>query len=398
MCRSRTPTSSQWPSLPQAEDDPLVTGAHRSTRAVIDLDALRFNVRQLAAKAGASELWMVVKANAYGHGAVACARAALSSGASGLCVALTQEALELRAAGIDAPIMVLSEQPQDDVPLLVRHGIVCIVYNSAYIEALAIESRRRSVRTRVHLKIDTGMHRVGVSPERAAGLAADIVGRDSLELEGVITHLAAADDPSHPVTERQLDEFRRVLGEVRAVTPGLRHVHVANSAATLRSLLPECTMVRVGIAAYGLQPGSGVASFVGALRPVMSLRSRVSHVQRVPAGEGVSYGQREILDRDTTIATLPIGYADGIPRRSWETRARILVGGVPRRIVGTVTMDQLMVDCADDQVQVGDEAVVFGVQGGHSIGVEQWAEALGTITYEVVTAISSRVPRDYVGA
>jgi alanine racemase len=241
------------------------------------------------------------------------------------------------------------------------------------------------------------MHRVGVAPEHAARVAAGIVRDQALELHGVMTHLAASDDPSHPVTERQLDDFRRVVAEVRAVAPDIRHVHVANSAATLRALLPECTMVRVGIAAYGLEPGPGVAALTADLQPVMSLRSHVLHVQRVRAGEGVSYGQRVTLERDTTIATLPIGYADGIPRRAWQTGVRILVRGVPRRILGTVTMDQLMVDCGDDQVSIGDEAVLFGTQDQHRIRVEEWAAALDTITYEIVTAISARVPRDYSG-
>lgn len=371
--------------------------SRRATRAVVDLDALRSNVGHLAAAAGASELWVVVKANAYGHGAIRCARTALAAGANGLCVALTQEAVELREAGIDAPLMVLSEQPRDDVPSLVRHGVICVVYNSAYVELLAAESRRQSRRTQVHLKVDTGMHRVGVAPEHAARVAAGIVRDQALELHGVMTHLAASDDPSHPVTERQLDDFRRVVAEVRAVAPDIRHVHVANSAATLRALLPECTMVRVGIAAYGLEPGPGVAALTADLQPVMSLRSHVLHVQRVRAGEGVSYGQRVTLERDTTIATLPIGYADGIPRRAWQTGVRILVRGVPRRILGTVTMDQLMVDCGDDQVSIGDEAVLFGTQDQHRIRVEEWATALDTITYEIVTAISARVPRDYSG-
>jgi alanine racemase len=188
-----------------------------------------------------------------------------------------------------------------------------------------------------------------------------------------------------------------VLAVVRGVAPTLRHVHVANSAATLRHLLPECTMVRAGIALYGLQPGEGVAELAGKLRPVMSLRTAVGHVQRLPVGEAVSYGLRTVLERDTTVATLPVGYADGIARRSWSTPARVLVGGKPRRIVGVVTMDQMMVDCGDDAVSVGDEAVIFGVQSGAVVRVEDWASALDTITYEIVCAVSARVPRVYVG-
>ncbi|MFM8714660.1 MAG: alanine racemase, partial [Actinomycetota bacterium] len=347
-----------------------LSAVRRATRADIDLASLRANVQSLAVAAGTSELWAVVKANAYGHGAVPCAQAALSAGAHGLCVALTQEALELRDAGIGAPIMVLSEQPVADIPLLVRNDVICVAYNAHYIAELAAESERfatqltvsqRAVhRTRVHLKVDTGMHRVGVAPTDAVERAKMITSAASLELHGVMTHLATADDPAQAATQRQLDEFRRVLAEIRRVAPSLRHVHVANSAATLRKLLPECTMVRAGIALYGLNPGDGVASLARGLRPVMTLRTEVLHVQRLRAGEGVSYGLRTVLSRDTTVATLPIGYADGIARRAWQTPARILVGGKPRRILGVVTMDQLMVDCEDDTVTIGDEAVIFG--------------------------------------
>ena len=369
--------------------------SRRSTVAEIDLVALRDNVRVLAREAGNAQLWAVVKANAYGHGAVACARAALAAGAEGLCVALTQEAVELRLAGIEAPVMVLSEQPHDDLDALVRWQVICVAYNERYIAALADAARRTGTRTLVHLKVDTGMHRVGVAPSQAVARAKSIVEHSHLALDGVMTHLATADDPSHPATQRQLASFREVLQPIRDIAPQLRHVHVANSAATLRHLLPECTMVRVGIAIYGLQPGEGVAELTTNLRPVMSLRTAVSHVQRLRAGEGVSYGLRSVMDRDTTIATLPLGYADGIARRAWSTAARVLVGGKHRRIVGVVTMDQLMVDCGDDNVAVGDEAIIFGEQGDASVSVEDWATALDTITYEIVCAVSARVPRVY---
>ena len=372
--------------------------ATRATRATIDLAALRHNVAVLAEQAGTLQLWAVVKANAYGHGAVQCAQAALAAGAHGLCVALTQEAVELRTAGIDAPIMVLSEQPVSDAPILVAHRVVCVAYNEHYISALASAAATQAERTLVHLKIDTGMHRVGVTPAAAVARAQMIAHSKHLVLDGVMTHLATADDPAHSATMQQVAAFTDVLRDIRAVAPDLQHVHVANSAATLRAIGLDCTLVRAGIALYGLQPGAGVASLVAGLQPVMALRSRVLHVQRLAAGQGVSYGLRTVLDRDSTIATLPLGYADGIARRAWQTSARVLVGGRARRIVGVVTMDQMMVDCGDDTVAVGDEAVVFGTQSQQSITVDDWAAALDTISYEVVCAISPRVPRDFVGA
>ena len=372
--------------------------ATRATRATIDLAALRHNVAVLAEQAGTLQLWAVVKANAYGHGAVQCAQAALAAGAHGLCVALTQEAVELRTAGIDAPIMVLSEQPVSDAPILVAHRVVCVAYNEHYISALASAAATQAERTLVHLKIDTGMHRVGVAPAAAVARAQMIAHSKHLVLDGVMTHLATADDPTHSATMQQVAAFTDAVRDIRAVAPDLQHVHVANSAATLRALGLDCTLVRAGIALYGLQPGAGVASLVAGLQPVMALRSRVLHVQRLAAGQGVSYGLRTVLDRDSTIATLPLGYADGIARRAWQTSARVLVGGRARRIVGVVTMDQMMVDCGDEAVAVGDEAVIFGTQSQQSITVDDWAAALDTISYEVVCAISPRVPRDFVGA
>ena len=382
--------------------------ATRATRATIDLAALRHNVAVLAEQAGTLQLWAVVKANAYGHGAVQCAQAALAAGAHVLCVALTQEAVELRTAGIDAPIMVLSEQPVSDAPILVAHRVVCVAYNEHYIAALASAAlasaalasaaATQAERTLVHLKIDTGMHRVGVTPAAAVARAQMIANSKHLVLDGVMTHLATADDPAHSATMQQVAAFNDAVRDIRAVAPDLQHVHVANSAATLRALGLDCTLVRAGIALYGLQPGAGVASLVAGLQPVMALRSRVLHVQRLAAGQGVSYGLRSVLDRDSTIATLPLGYADGIARRAWQTSARVLVGGRARRIVGVVTMDQMMVDCGDDAVAVGDEAVIFGTQSQQSITVDDWAAALDTISYEVVCAISPRVPRDFVGA
>jgi len=372
--------------------------ATRATRATIDLAALRHNVAVLAEQAGTLQLWAVVKANAYGHGAVQCAQAALAAGAHGLCVALTQEAVELRTAGIDAPIMVLSEQPVSDAPILVAHRVVCVAYNEHYIAALASAAATQAERTLVHLKIDTGMHRVGVAPAAAVARAQMIANSKHLVLDGVMTHLATADDPAHSATMQQVAAFTDAVRDIRTVAPDLQHVHVANSAATLRALGLDCTLVRAGIALYGLQPGAGVASLVAGLQPVMALRSRVLHVQRLAAGQGVSYGLRTVLDRDSTIATLPLGYADGIARRAWQTSARVLVGGRARRIVGVVTMDQMMVDCGDDAVAVGDEAVIFGTQSQQSVTVDDWATALDTISYEVVCAISPRVPRDFVGA
>ncbi len=367
---------------------------HRFAWVEIDLGAYRRNVARLA-KSARGETWAVVKADAYGHGAIECARAALEAGATGLCVALVGEGEELRLAGIAAPILVMSEQPPDQLEDLVRLGLTATVYNAGSIDALARVASRIGVMTTVHLKVDTGMHRVGSTPADAVSRAQLISSHEWLELEGVYTHLATADMPDRDAdSNRQVSTMTEVLRDLHdaGITP--RHVHIGNSAATLRQLGDSSlnTLHRVGIATYGALEVDGVGSD---LEPVMSLKARVSHVQTVEAGEGVSYGLRRPLERRTTVATVPIGYADGV-RRAWWERGAVLIGGKRRAFAGVVTMDQVMVDCGDDAVRVADEVVLIGGQGGENIGAGEWAKTLGTISYEVLTGISPRVPRRYL--
>ena len=367
---------------------------HRFAWAEIDLGAYRRNVARLA-KSARGETWSVVKADAYGHGAIECARAALEAGATGLCVALVGEGEEIRLAGVAAPILVLSEQPSDQLEDLVRLGLTATVYNPGSIDALARVASRIGVMTKVHLKVDTGMHRVGAAPADAVKHAQLIASHEWLELEGVYTHLATADMLDRDVdSQRQVTIMTEVVGDLRKVGIAPRHVHIANSAATLRQLGDSSlnTLHRVGIASYGALEVDGVGSD---LEPVMSLKARVSHVQTVDAGEGVSYGLRRPLERRTTVATIPIGYADGVRRAWWECGA-VLIGGKRRAFAGVVTMDQVMVECGDDAVRVADEVVLLGSQGGENISAGDWAKALGTISYEVLTGISPRVPRRYI--
>jgi alanine racemase len=237
------------------------------------------------------------------------------------------------------------------------------------------------------------MRRVGAPPHEAADLACAVAASPAAELAGVFTHLAVADEPDHPFTARQLDRFDAALAAIAAA--GLRPplVHAANSAGALAHPRARHDLVRAGIAIYGLRPGPGVGHLCSDLRPALSLRARVSQVKRVAAGEGISYGLRHTFARDTTVATLPLGYADGVPRRLFAAGGAVLLGGRRRPIAGVVTMDQLMVDCGDDPVGVGDEAVLIGAQGMESITADAWAEALGTINYEIVCGISARVER-----
>lgn len=376
-----------------------MTAPLRWAWAEISLAALRHNVMTLQAHAAPRELWAVVKADAYGHGAVQVATTALDSGASGLCVALADEGAMLRAAGIEAPILVMSEQPQTQHQMMVSNELIATVYNSENILNFAIAAMSLGRVAKVHLKVDTGMHRVGVPVSEAVRRAQQIVSETSLQLDGVYTHFATADLAQHGATEVQHIRFLHVVNELRAAAISPPHIHVANSAATVREIGAATTMVRAGIALYGI-PADPVSDTFGApsglnLSPVLSLRARVSHVQWLEAGEGVSYGLKRELTRRTCIATLPLGYADGVRRELWKD-GNVLINGQRRAFAGVVTMDQVMIDCGSDQIEVGQEAVLIGVQGNGQITANEWARHLDTIGYEITCAISPRIPRRYV--
>ena len=369
--------------------------AGRWAWAHVALAALEDNVRILREVVAPASVWAVVKADAYGHGAVACARAAVRAGAAGLCVALVQEGVELRAAGIEVPILLLSEQPPSQAPAIVSARLTPTVCSVGHVEALR---RAGAADLAVHLKVDTGMRRVGCTPADAVAVADAIAASaPALRLEGVWTHLAVADDPADPYTAQQLERFDSVLGDLAAAGHRPTHVHAANSAGALAHPAARRDLVRVGIAMYGISPGHGVDHLTLGLRPVMSLKACVSFVKRVDTGDRISYGLRHTFAAPTTVATLPIGYADGVPRRLAAAGGEVLVGGRRCPIVGVVTMDQLMVDVGEMQVAVGDEAVLLGAQGDERVTAQEWGDLLGTIGYEVVCGISARVERRHLG-
>jgi alanine racemase len=375
--------------------------AQRWAWAQIDLGALRHNVATLAAHVAPQQLWAVVKADAYGHGAVECARVALQSGAHGLCVALAQEGIVLRQAGINAPILIMSEQPEEQFRDIISYGLIATLYNESTIVRFARTASELEIMASVHVKVDSGMHRVGVQPDNAVRVASLVADSQWLTLEGIFTHLATADVVDTQFAQQQISTFMRAVEQVRALEIEVRHVHISNSASAIRRLDTDigCTMTRVGIAMYGI-PGDAATNSFGAahqldLRPVMSVHARVSHVQRVTAGQGVSYGLKRPLESDSTIATLPLGYADGIPRGIWESGS-VLVNGTRRAFAGVVTMDQILVNCADAAVGIGDEVVLIGAQGSEIITANEWANKMGTIGYEIVCAISARMPRNYI--
>jgi alanine racemase len=365
----------------------------RATFALVNLDVVRSNVRELALRARPAALWCVVKANGYGHGAVPIAKACVEAGASGLCVALTQEAVELRNAGlVDVPVLVLSEQPPGDFGAMAEANITPTLYTLAGVEAFA-QAVRLTAGTRpygVHLKIDTGMHRVGCHPDELPSLIAAVESTGVLSVDAVFTHLARADEPAEPYTSAQLTRFGLAV-------EGLGYdTHAANSAAVLAHRQAHQSLVRAGIAIYGIAPGPDVAHRMTGIVPALSLHSAVSFVKCTPAGASFSYGSRVTLDRAATIATIPIGYADGVPRRLGLNDGSVLIGGKRRRILGVITMDQLIVDCGDDDVHIGDEVVLIGRQGDAEITATEWADRCDTIAYEIVCAFSARVPRRYV--
>jgi len=369
--------------------------------AQIDLGALRHNVATLAAHSAPQQLWAVVKADAYGHGAVECARVALQSGAHGLCVALVQEGIELRQAGINAPILIMSEQPEEQFRDIISYGLIATLYNESTIVRFARMASELEIMASVHVKVDSGMHRVGVQPDNAVRVASLVAESQWLTLDGMFTHLATADVADTQFAQQQVSIFTRAVEQVRAFEIEVRHVHISNSASAIRKLDSgiDCTMARVGIAMYGI-PGDAATNSFGAvhqleLRPVMSVHARVSHVQRVVAGQGVSYGLKRPLESDATIATLPLGYADGVPRGLWESGS-VLINGTRYAFAGVITMDQILVNCGNDAVSIGDEAVLIGEQGPECITANDWAIKMGTIGYEIVCAISARMPRNYI--
>ena len=364
----------------------------RSAWAEVDLGAIASNASVLAELASPALLCAVVKADGYGHGAVTVARTALDAGATWLAVALTSEGAQLRDAGISAPILLLSEPPVDEHRDVVHFGLTPTVYTEEGIDSLARAATRP---LKVHLKIDTDMHRVGVAPGGAVVMAKSIASRKELVLAGVWTHCAVADEPGHAATAQQRERFEAALAELHAAGIDPPLVHAANSAGTIDQPAMRHGMVRCGIALYGLDPSPALAGRV-ALRPAMQLAARVSHVQTVPAGDAVSYGLRRPLEVDSVIATVPIGYADGVPRRLFDVGAEVLIGGKRRPLAGVVTMDQVLVDCGTDRVRRGDEVVLIGAQDDERVGAEEWAALLGTISYEIVCGISTRVPRKYI--
>jgi alanine racemase len=367
----------------------------RPTRAEIDLGALTENFRLLAQRAAPRETLAVVKADAYGHGAVACARALEEAGARWLGVATLEEGIELRKAAVRARIVILNGLFAGQAQACLAHDLTPVVYRLATLEELDSAAREGSSRARAHLKVDTGMGRVGVPDAELPAFAAELKRFRHVEIEGLVTHLADADLADQDYSERQVARFEAAVAVLEAAGHPLRLRHFANSAATATGLEGAADLVRPGILLYGARPA---ADFDPGLpvKPVLRLVTETVFVKRVPPGTPLSYGRTFVTARESVIATLPLGYADGLSRKL-SNRGRVLIRGRRLPIVGRVCMDLTLVDATEiPDLEIGEEVVLIGDQGGEHIDVEEVAGWAETINYEILCAVSRRVPRLYV--
>ncbi|MGW1952430.1 alanine racemase [Streptomyces sp. NPDC001920] len=370
-------------------------------RAEIDLAALRANVRTLRALAPGAALMAVVKSDAYGHGALRCARAAVEAGAGWLGTATPEEALVLRAAGVDGVrILCWLWTPGGPWREAIEADVDVSVSGMWALREVTEAARRAGAPARVQLKADTGLGRGGCQPGEdwtelvRAALRAEADGL--IRITGLWSHLACADEPGHPSIAAQLTRFREMVAyaEEQGARPEVRHI--ANSPATLTLPDSHFDLVRTGIATYGISPSPALGSPADfGLRPVMTLTASVALVKHVPGGHGVSYGHGYVTPGDTTLGLVPLGYADGIPRHA-SGAGPVLVGGKWRSVAGRIAMDQFVVDLGGDEPEPGAEAVLFGPGDRGEPTAEDWAQAAGTIAYEIVTRIGTRVPRVYV--
>ncbi len=359
----------------------------------VDLDAIRHNVSEIARAVTPAEVCAVVKADAYGHGDVPVAEAALAGGASWLAVALLEEAVRLREAGLDAPILLLSEPPALEAAQVVAWDVVPTVYRRSFAEAIAAATENPHP---VHVKVDTGMHRVGADPDAALNLVQFIAGEPALELTGLWTHLAVAEEDAD-FSKQQISRFVEFVDAAGAAASGSRiTVHAANTAGALEFPDARFDMVRAGLGIYGLRPAPSVGEGLR-LRPAMSVVSEVTFLRDLEAGARPSYGRRRPMPESGRVATIPIGYADGVARRLSHVGGEVLIRGRRYPFAGTVTMDQIVVDVGNDEVELSDEVVLLGSQGGDAITAEEWADHLDTINYEIVCDFGPRLPRRYVG-
>jgi len=380
----------------------LAAPERRWAWAQIDREAIRFNLKRFRKHLGPNvKMMAVVKADGYGHGAVECALVALATGASMLGVSNVDEGIELRRSGIAAPILVLAEPPEETISLLLQYQLIPAVYNMEFVLALGEMADAQGRVSPYHLKVDTGMNRVGVHYSDAGDFLRTVSFHRGLELQGVFTHFATADDIDTFMFKQQLGRFEEALATIRymGVDPGM--VHAANTAAAIRYKQSHYNMVRLGIGMYGLHPCDLTRQIIE-LRPAMSVHARISYLKHVSVGEGVSYSHSYRSPGNVLIGTLPIGYGDGV---SWAlaNRMDVLIGGKRYHQVGNICMDMLMIEInlrssalnPRPKVEAGDEVVIVGKSGGEEITLDVMARTLGTINYELACRFGQRLNRVY---
>lgn len=369
------------------------------TWAEVDLDALIHNVEEVRKIVGKKvDICGVVKADAYGHGVVAVTRALLEAGINYLAVSMVDEALQLRKFGFDVPILVLNHTDINRLNEMIEEDISQTIYSYQMAKAVSEEAVKLGKNVKVHLKIDTGMTRVGfMAGYSAVSEITEISKLSNLIIEGAFSHFAVADENQDDYTNMQFEKYVTVCSELQRVGISIPIKHVANSAATMRFKHMHLDMVRPGIILYGLSPSSYCKELnLMNFKPVMQVKSRIVHIKNVPENVSISYGRTYVTAGERRIATIPIGYADGF-MRNLSNRACVLVNGQRAKVVGNICMDQCMIDITDisGEINVGDEVVIIGKQGDEEIAVEELAKIAGSINYEIVCSVGKRIPRFY---
>lgn len=373
---------------------------HRATRAEIDLQAFRHNFQNLRSHISPqTRIMAVVKADAYGHGALPCARVAVECGADYLGAGVIEEGIELRQSGLDAPILILGSIFPDEAEDLVRHDLATIVCTLPLAQALAKEAEKQNKTASVHIKVDTGMNRLGVLPENLPELLNQIRNLPNLKIEGVSTHFASADDEVLSITQAQLKKFQAALAYLKQDDRPL--IHCSNTSALFKFPESHFDMVRPGLILYGALPSPSLQAVLSEkenlspFKPVMQWKSRIILVKSIAKGQPVSYSGSFTTQRGSLIATLPVGYADGL-HRSLSNKMDVLIRGKRAPQIGNICMDMTLIDVTEIQdVQAGDEVVLFGKQEGQTITVDEMATKGGTIPYEILCNVGKRVPRIY---
>lgn len=370
----------------------------RPVWAEINLDNVAYNMKQIRKISNSKEIIAVVKADAYGHGALDTAPVLLENGATSLAVAVVSEGVELRRGGIDCPIMVLGFTPPSLMDYLLKYDIQQTVYSYNYAKELSELARKKHKKAKIHIAVDTGMGRIGFMPnDESLKDILEISKLPNVEVTGIFSHFSTADEEDKEFSKHQLEKFDKFYEALCNVGLQIGMRHIGNSAAVMEMPEAHFEAVRPGIILYGYYPSNEVDKNKIKLKPVMELKTNVAHIKKVPSGYYISYGRRFRADRDSTIVTLPVGYADGYTRLLFN-KAKVIINGQFAPVVGSICMDQCMIDVTDikGEIMVGDEVILIGEKDDAVITVEDIADMIGTINYEVVCMITKRVPRVYI--